>query len=343
MKRLSQFCTALFAIILTTLSTAALANASAATGQKIEFPSYTCFGEGSPSFHCNNVTVIAYLFLPKDATNKAVLISHGTQGVDARHFDYADSLTSAGFAALVIDHWTTRGIGMVHHDYIAGFAKGGTALSMVIDTFMLTDWLHKNRPEFTKFGYMGESEGGTAAMFASKQWPYKLYNRTFGTNIQPPDALVGLYPACLSRFTTDRFEHKPFLFVLGEKDDETPAALCVNYAERMNRRGGDAKSVVLPGEYHDFDANYSKNYWPQAQNLAKCSYESNNKERVLDGTGEKFPETPQGLKEMYGKCATWGVTTGATKDKHVAVPIWLDFFKANLQDDPPLEVHMNDN
>jgi dienelactone hydrolase len=343
MKSISQFCTVLFAIILTAFSTAAFANASAATGHKIEFPSFTCFGEGSPNFHCNKVTVIAYLFLPKDATSKAVLISHGTQGVDARHFDYANSLVNAGFAALVIDHWTSRGIGMVHHDYAGSQAKGGRTPTMVADTIMLIDWLHKNHPEFTKFGYLGESMGGSSAMLLAKPWPYRLYNKTFGTNVKPFDALVGLYPGCFYSNTNDRFEHKPFLFVLGEKDDETPASLCVNYAERMNQRGGDAKSVVLPGEYHDFDADYSKNYWPQAQNLANCAHTSNDKEMVLDSSGGKFPDTPQGYKDMLGKCAKWGVTTGVTKDKHVAVPTWLDFFKSNLQEDPPLEVHMNEN
>ena len=38
------------------------------------------------------------------------------QGIDSRMYDYVDSLQKEGFAALVIDHWTPRGIGVTHND-----------------------------------------------------------------------------------------------------------------------------------------------------------------------------------------------------------------------------------
>ena len=75
------------------LAAAADIKASADTGTKtkIVFPSMTCLGEGTPAFKCERIAVTAYLFIPTTRTNKMVLISHGSRGVDARHFEYAEA------------------------------------------------------------------------------------------------------------------------------------------------------------------------------------------------------------------------------------------------------------
>ena len=49
-------------------------------------------------------------------------------------YDYVDSLRKEGFAALVIDHWTPRGIGVTHDDYVAAGKKGGNEINMASDS-----------------------------------------------------------------------------------------------------------------------------------------------------------------------------------------------------------------
>src|SRR4051812_40650955 len=76
--------------------------------EKINVPSVVC--KGQPLL-CERLAVVGYLFA-KPGQQKAVLISHGSQGIDARMYEYVDALQKEGFAALVLDHWGPRGIGV---------------------------------------------------------------------------------------------------------------------------------------------------------------------------------------------------------------------------------------
>lgn len=303
-------------------------HASAQERTKIMFPSLTCFDEFTPRFHCDKIELTAYLVVPQTATDKIVLISHGTGGVDARHFEYADSLVGAGIAALVIDHWTDRHIGKVHQDYAGNQSKGGRAPTMNGDAVLAVDWLNKNHPEFKRFGYMGESMGGSSATNLAKPWPYALFNRAAGTNVRPFDAIVALYPGCFDRTTEDHFNKTPFLFVLGEKDDDAPATQCVQYSDWMNEHGGQSSAVVLAGEHHDFDGTNYREYFPKAQNPAECSKMLEPTAIVWEKTGERFPRTPAGLQSLLSKCMKWGLTSGHGDNRFVGVPYWLEFFKS---------------
>src|SRR6187551_1576997 len=102
----------MYALLLTAFFTAQ-AHAQTARpeqAEKVSWPSMLC----TPTV-CNRLAAQGLLFATPGA-KKVVLISHGSQGIDSRMFDYVDSLQKEGFAALVIDHWTPRGIGVTHDD-----------------------------------------------------------------------------------------------------------------------------------------------------------------------------------------------------------------------------------
>lgn len=316
--------------------------AHATQRQNLSFPSMTCFGEFRPQERCENISVTGWLYTPATKTDKVVVISHGSQGVDKRHHEYADALVKVGIAALVIDHWTARGIGKVHEDYAGNQAKGGRSPTMSVDAIMAAQYLRQLHPIFKHFGYIGESMGGSSAINLGKFWPYDLVNRRTQNNVKPFDAFVAMYPGCFDYVHDDRYNGKPFLFIVGEKDDDTPAEQCVKYSQWMNQRGGNAKTIVLPGEHHDFDADYYKTYWPQAQNPRECSRTVEKTEIVWHKTGERFPNTPDGFTTLLRKCTTWGVTSGYTNNRFVAVPSWTDFFIKNLTEPetPELKVEL---
>jgi hypothetical protein len=71
-------------------------------------------------------------------------------------------------------------------------------------------------------------------------------------------------------------------------------------------RGGKAKAIVLPGEFHDFDAAYHKEYWPQAQNPVACTRMISATEVTPEKTGEKFPNNADGYRKMLNKCVALG-------------------------------------
>jgi dienelactone hydrolase len=307
-----------------------LVKPSKSTAKKLTFPTLTCLGEGTPAFKCEKIETIAYMFLPTAPTNKMVLISHGSQGIDERHFDYAESLIKSGFAALVMDHWTARGIGKAHHDFLAAAAKGGRGSSMATDAIMSIAYVKKTYPEFTKFGYIGESMGGGSAMILDRSSIYKMVERETGIISSEPSAIVALYAGCTYREYNFGTKKIPFLFITGEKDGNTPAAQCEKYSEWMNQRGGKFKIIILPGEEHDFDAMYSREFFSNAQHYSDCSVYVDKDTITWEKTGETVPRTPTALNDGYKRCLKRGTYSGYTKDRFVAVPYWLEHFKNNL-------------
>lgn len=301
---------------------------SAKTATKLVFPSMTCLGEGLNK--CTKLELTAYMFLPIAATNRMVIISHGSQGVDARHFEYADSLTKAGMAAIVMDHWTPRGFGKVHHDFLANAAKGGNTDSMATDVLMAVDYLKKTYPDFTKFGFIGESMGGSTAMVLDRNAFYRHVQYHAGAIVPSLDAIVALYAGCSYRSHDFGTRRIPFLFISGEKDGNTPAVQCVKYSDWMNQRGGNFKIVILSGEEHDFDAPYPRGYFPNPQHYAECAVYAERDTITFEKTGEKFPNTPIAYQDLMKRCLKRGTYGGYTKDRFVGVPYWIEHFKKNL-------------
>lgn len=58
--------------------------AKAQTSSNVEFPSMTCISKQNNNDQCSPQQVKGKLYLPSKPTNALVVISHGSQGVDAR-------------------------------------------------------------------------------------------------------------------------------------------------------------------------------------------------------------------------------------------------------------------
>jgi dienelactone hydrolase len=261
------------------------------------------------------------------------MISHGSQGIDSRMYDYVDSLQKEGLAALVIDHLTPRGIGVTHDDYSAASRKGGNELNMAADSLTAAAWLREKG--FEKVGSLGESQGGGAAVMMQQKFAQALLERNFrrlyGTPFQlkSVDAVVGMYPYCGYRNAKrDAYASTPFLFITGEEDDETPSRYCERHVGWMNERGGNAAIVTLAGEGHSFDAPYKRRRNVFGPHYAKCDV-------LVDESG--VTELNSGMKisgddpnPMMAKCVSKVFHTGYWKDRFIAVPHWIGFFKRNL-------------
>ncbi|WP_341894496.1 dienelactone hydrolase family protein [Ferrovibrio terrae] len=306
--------------------------ASTANGEKITWPSVVC--AGAPVI-CNRMEGAGYFFAQPGA-RVAVLISHGSQGLDLRLFEYADALRQAGFAALVIDHWTPRGITVTHQDYVAASLRGGNELNMAFDSLTAAAWLRSQG--YDRIGSIGESQGGGAAIMLTQKFVHELVNRNvsriyarpFAT--QPLDAVVGLYGYCgIRNALRDAYVATPVLFVTGAADDETPSRYCERYVPWMNARGGKADIVVLPGEGHSFDAPYRRRLNPTGPHYANCDI-------LIDAggvtdltSGETMPG--QDTRPLMAKCLRFGgYHSGYRSDRFVAVPHWIGFFRRHMHD-----------
>ncbi|MGZ5598497.1 MAG: dienelactone hydrolase family protein [Usitatibacter sp.] len=318
----------IFAAVLATALQASAA--SPADAEKITFPSVVC--RGNPTV-CEKLDGRGYLFA-RPGQKKAVLISHGSQGIDARMYEYVDALQKEGFAALVLDHWGPRGIGVTHEDYAAASLRGGNEFNMSFDSFLAADFLRARG--FERIGSIGESQGGAAAIMLQQKFAHaliernvkRIYGRDF--KLQPMDAVVGMYGYCGYRNALrDGYVGTPMLFITGEKDDETPSRYCERYVGWMNERGGRASIVVLEGEGHSFDAPYRRVRIPNAPYPGKCDVliDERGVHNLL--TGETLPG--QDVRPAMDKCmARDGFHSGWWQDRFIAVPHLIGFFKKNL-------------
>jgi dienelactone hydrolase len=324
---LTSFLVALLLTCVTASNT--LAQLKPEQGEKVTWPSVVC--DGKPTV-CRKMDGQGFLFA-KPGQKKVVLVSHGSQGLDVRLFEYAEALQKEGFAALVIDHWTPRGITVTHNDYAAASLQGGNDNNMAFDLHTAADWL-RNVRGFEKVGSIGESQGGAAAITLQKKWVMeiidrnvsRLYAKPFKT--VPIDAVVGMYGHCGFRRAIDTYANTPFLMIAGEVDDETPAKYCEALIPWMNERGGNAKIIVIPGEGHSFDAPYKRTrmYGP---NPAKCNLLLDEKGVHNLNTDETIPGTD--FVEAQAKCMTrGGFSSGFWKDRFVAVPHWISFLRTSL-------------
>ncbi|MDB5965264.1 MAG: hypothetical protein JWQ72_1764, partial [Polaromonas sp.] len=240
-----------------------------------------------------------------------------------------------GMAALVIDHWKPRGIGVTHDDYAAAAARGGNELNMASDSLTAADWLRSSKG-YEKVGSMGESQGASAAIVLQQKWAHVLIERNirriYGNDfrVKPVDAVVGLYGYCGFRNAVrDAYVGTPFLFITGEVDDETPSRYCERYVPWMNARGGNAAIVVIPGEGHSFDAPYKRQRNVFGPHYAKCDILLDETGVTELNSGEKMPGATT-VNPMMAKCVGKVYHSGYWKNRFVAVPHWTAFFRHNL-------------
>lgn len=303
-----------------------------ANGKLIEFETENCVGYWTQDYKCQPMKGRAYLFEPKGEWTSVVMASHGAQGVDQRGFEYADALTKNGIAALVIDHWTPRGINMRSMNYSQATAKGGTTSSIAADAIWAAEFLKLNYPQVKKWGLIGESMGAMAAIQLSKQRMADLFARKFAPRnfTFPFAAMVGLYPACAERVKGERFTDVPFLIISGELDDHTLAKDCVSYEGWVNANGGKLKTEIVNGAYHDFDAPHALEFRSRGQNVSKCLNIVDDKTITIVATGKVLPNTLEGQIQLPRECSFLGLRSGHGANKFVAVPQWLGFFKKHL-------------
>jgi dienelactone hydrolase len=310
----------------------AVALACAAHAQtKVEFKSQVCVNEKSFLDACRPITVPGTDY---EASKEAiVLITHGSDGVDERHHRYARHLRSMGISALVIDHWKPRGVTGVQSDFVRFARQGANAQNLVIDIFHAA--AHFRGLGYSKVGYLGESMGGGVAVLLTKAEYQQHFRRVSGAAPEPLDAVVGLYGNCNERYSYDRFLPVPTLLITGELDANTPAKTCRDYvAEWVDKRGGRFTFIELPGQHHDFDAEFPLQKSHSAQNPAKCISVVDLDKITSTLTGETYPNTPVGWERWRSKCLMKpnevNVSYGHTGDKNAGFKAWGLFFNGTL-------------
>jgi dienelactone hydrolase len=200
--------------------------------QSVRFPN-------ASTLHRDMLT--ARLYRPRgDGPFPAMVLLHGCSGLSEHYERWASWLTEEGYAALVVDSFFAR-----HISNICG-PQGRMTLSVsdrVWDALGALAYL-QSLPlvDRDRIGVIGWSHGGSTALRAS------------ATRLQPPGGgfrvAVAFYPGCSGNLASDSI---PVLLLLGEVDDWSPAAPCVELAQQVQRAGVSVQWMVYPEAYHAFD------------------------------------------------------------------------------------------
>jgi len=180
-----------------------------------------------------------------DEAMPAVVILHGSAGVDSRGALYARALNDAGIATFEIDMWGARGI---------TDAGGRPPLPTFTlpDAFGALDYLAKVPGiDRERIGVVGFSWGGVMSLLSADQ----TYTENFGKGLQFA-AHVAHYPVCWA-YTVDipgiRFNDltgAPVLIQVGSLDDyDEGGAPCENLASPFS----EVSVKVYPNAHHGWD------------------------------------------------------------------------------------------
>ncbi|WP_189389661.1 dienelactone hydrolase family protein [Bacterioplanes sanyensis] len=172
MARLLIFCLA--------LSLAAPASASVQLRSVDLKTSFVAFP--SKMANGNNISVAANLTVPdSDKPVAAVIIVHGSGGIDERGSFYGSALNQAGLATLELDMWAARGLQ-------GGLSRPKHVRDTLPDIYAALQYLQQDkRIDRNNIGLIGFSWGGVVAMLMATEPP---------SQAQPLKAMVANYPVC---------------------------------------------------------------------------------------------------------------------------------------------------
>lgn len=194
----------------------------------------------------------------------AVVIVPGSGGYQQWMQDgVAKRLNQAGIATLILDSFTGRGVG----ETATNQATVPMAAS-VLDGFSALHALSKRSEiDINRVGVTGFSRGGVVAMFTQD----RRLVQAMGEPALEFAAHLPLYPGCATTFDKPTPTKAPSLFLMGGKDDYTPASQCLAYVDRLKAAGANVDSKIYPGAHHGWISDAKEVFYlPRVQVYSKC-------------------------------------------------------------------------
>lgn len=186
------------------------------------------------------------LLLPdaNGAAAPAVLILHGSAGVDSRGARYAESLRRAGFVTLEVDIWQAMGVTAAN--------RPRTVHETMPSVWGALSYLSARQDvDAQRIGVLGFSWGGVQTLLAARE---PVSDRS-----QPHfSAFAAMYPVCWIYNRVPGYGVSaisgPLQIGIGDRDDyDEGAGPCQALGSRLQQGGAQAAVNVYRNSYHGFD------------------------------------------------------------------------------------------
>ena len=202
------------------------------------------------------------LRLPRPGPEKlpAVVLLHGSSGINSRQDRWVQELNSVGLATFLVDSFAGREIVNTVNDQsqLSSFA-------MMIDAYRSLAILRQHpRIDPNRISVIGFSKGAIASVYSALDRFRKMYapgEATFAAHI-------GLYTPCQTTYREDdKVSSRPIRLFHGTADDWTSIAPCRAYVARLKKAGADATLTEYEGAHHAYDAYTLEKPFVYAQGL----------------------------------------------------------------------------
>jgi len=188
----------------------------------------------------------------------AVIIVHGCGGVRQNATMWADFLQENGYASIVMDGFSPRGVSEI----CTQFDRVPTG-QRIFDAYAALRYLG-TRPEIDveRVAIMGFSNGAGVALDA-------VLDSWVGSIPEVPRTLkasVALYPECKGRDANRPLYRAPAMILVGEADDWTLASSCATLAKALDPKSQPLTLKTYPNAHHAFDDPSGPGYLSHVQN-----------------------------------------------------------------------------
>lgn len=191
------------------------------------------------------ITIKALLLKPSiPAPWNTVVISSSCSGEGDLTWDfYPKEYLASGMAVVLVEPFTPRG-----YDSICGNQFRLTVGQRLQDLHQVLDRLRTDQ-RFTpnKIALSGHSVGGTNVLMSAYVEAQEKLNRNTGSF----NAFVASAPECIATFRKTKLAG-PMLVLMGEKDDWTKPAPCLEEIKRLESHGETVQQLILANASHTF-------------------------------------------------------------------------------------------
>ena len=255
----------------------------------------------------------------------AVVILHGSSGVNPGEKVWAQRLNAMGYASFVVDSFTGRGVSNTEADQSQLSMSAGIADAYFALRLLAAD----PRIDREKISVMGFSRGGIAALYSALD-PFR---RAVIDDDLHFAAHIAFYPGCGIHYASAHLDGAPILMLLGGKDNYTPAAPCVEYADALRKQGAQVTLKTYPDAYHGFDRPTRLHVIKSATSARDChgTYDLDSNQFVMR-KGDQVLSGADATAEAR-RCLSYGVMLGGDALAREQAPLDVAaFLKAVIEE-----------